>query len=202
MTIWRRRRRADFFALLYQQAEKVYEGLNYLCQYMNKGKKEAGEMVRDAEKEADEVRRVIVDELNRSFITPIDREDIFALSRAVDDVVDYAKTTVDEMEIYELQPDDFLREMCSVLREAAREIKNGIKHLRDRPRISLDHAVRAKKLENAIEKIYHQALANLFQGEDPVYMLKMRELYRHLSNAADRGDEAANIIGDIVIKME
>ncbi len=51
-----------------------------------------------------------------------------------------------------------------------------------------------------MEKTYHRALANLFQGTDTVYMLKMREIYRHLSNAADRGDEAANLIGDIVVK--
>ena len=68
------------------------------------------------------------------------------------------------------------------------------------PNIANDHAVRAKKLENDMEQAYHRALADLFKGTDPIYMLKMREVYRHLSNCADRGDEAANIILSIVMK--
>ncbi len=64
----------------------------------------------------------------------------------------------------------------------------------------MEHAVKAKSYENAMEKTYHAALANLFKRTDTVYMLKMREIYRHLSNAADRGDGAANIICSIVMK--
>ena len=68
-----------------------------------------------------------------------------------------------------------------------------------------DHAVRAKALENRVESVYREAIAALFAGprdvDHVVEMLKLREIYRHLSNAADRGDEAANIIGDIVVKQ-
>jgi uncharacterized protein Yka (UPF0111/DUF47 family) len=64
----------------------------------------------------------------------------------------------------------------------------------------MEHAVKAKFYENTMEKAYHSALADLFKKTDTVYMLKMREIYRHLSNAADRSDEAANIICSIVMK--
>jgi uncharacterized protein Yka (UPF0111/DUF47 family) len=71
--------------------------------------------------------------------------------------------------------------------------------------VASTHAVRAKALENQVETVYREALVDLFEGiedvRDVVRVLKMREVYRHLSNAADRGDEAANIIGDIVVKM-
>jgi uncharacterized protein Yka (UPF0111/DUF47 family) len=71
--------------------------------------------------------------------------------------------------------------------------------------VANDHAQRAKALENRVEDVYREAIADLFNGpedvEHIVQMLKLREVYRHLSNAADRGDEAANIIGDIVVKM-
>jgi uncharacterized protein Yka (UPF0111/DUF47 family) len=77
--------------------------------------------------------------------------------------------------------------------------------LRERPQVALQHATRAKKLENRAEGLYREALAELFQQpktlDDIMLMLKRREVYRHLSNAADRGDEAANIISDIVVKM-
>jgi uncharacterized protein Yka (UPF0111/DUF47 family) len=157
------------------------------------------------EKEADEVRRILIDELNRTFVTPIDREDIHALSRAIDDVLDYADTTVDEMVILEVEPNEFLKRMASLLRDAAQEIHLGVLRLSDHPGVAVDHAVRAKALENRVEHVYREAIADLFHRpqdvEHIVEMLKLREIYRHLSNAADRGDEAANVLSDIVVKM-
>ena len=119
---------------------------------------------------------------------------------SADDVVDYANTTVDEMEIYEIKGDSHIKEMVSILRKAAREISEAVKILGQYPKIASEHALQAKAYENSMEKAYHRALADLFKGADTVYMLKMREIYRHLSNAADRGDEAANIISSIVMK--
>jgi len=189
-----------FFDLLTLQAGKTLEGLEALWNFAENGTKEKANIVRNIEREADELRRILIEELDKTFITPLDREDIFSLSRAIDDVVDYANTTVDEMEIYEVKGDEHIREMVNILRKAAREINDGVKILKDYPKIAIEHAVKAKAYENTMEKAYHQALANLFKGSDTVYMLKMREIYRHLSNAADRGDEAANIISSIVMK--
>ncbi|HDI00576.1 MAG TPA: DUF47 family protein, partial [Firmicutes bacterium] len=77
--------------------------------------------------------------------------------------------------------------------------------LKDHPGVALDHARRAKAVENQVERLYRQALADLFSGpkdvEHLIEVLKLREIYRHLSNCADRGDEAANVISDIVVKM-
>ncbi|OGP65443.1 MAG: hypothetical protein A2170_02245 [Deltaproteobacteria bacterium RBG_13_53_10] len=189
-----------FFDLLTLQSGKTLEGLEALWNFAEDGTKEKANIVRNIEREADELRRILIEELDKTFITPLDREDIYSLSRAIDDVVDYANTTVDEMEIYEVTGDEHIRDMVNILRKAAREINDAVKILKDYPKIASEHAVKAKAYENSMEKAYHQALANLFKGSDTVYMLKMREIYRHLSNAADRGDEAANIISSIVMK--
>jgi len=189
-----------FFELLARQSSKTVEGLEALWKFAENGTKENANLVRNIEREADELRRILIEELDKTFITPLDREDIFALSRAIDDVVDYANTTVDEMEIYEVKGDHHIKEMVNILRKAARELNDAVKILKDYPRIASEHAVQAKSYENTMEKAYHFALADLFKGTDTVYMLKMREIYRHLSNAADRGDEAANIISSIVMK--
>jgi len=189
-----------FFDLLLRQSSKTVEGLEALFAFADDGTKEKANLVRNLEREADELRRILIEELDKTFVTPIDREDIFALSRAIDDIIDYANTTVDEMEIYGVKGDEHIREMVNILRKAARELDEGVKILKDYPKIASEHAVKAKAYENTMEKAYHQALANLFKGSDTVYMLKMREIYRHLSNAADRGDEAANIISSIVMK--
>jgi len=172
---------------------------------MNNTGEEVAKRVSKAEKEADEIRRILIDELNRTFVTPFDREDIFALSRAIDDVVDYGHTTVDEMLILDVKPNPYLRRMASLLREAAEEIYLAICRLEKHPNVANDHAVQAKALENRVERVYREAIAELFHGPEDLHhimdMLKLRELYRHLSNAADRGDEAANVILNIVVKM-
>jgi predicted phosphate transport protein (TIGR00153 family) len=198
-------RQDNFVRLLIEQAEYAVQGMEALERYMKKRSPKHAEQVRTLEKEADEVRRILIDELNRTFVTPIDREDIHALSRAIDDVLDYAYATVGEMEILEVEPNDYLRRMVSLLGEAANEILLAMQRLDDHPHVANDHAVRAKALENRIERVYREGVADLFHQpqdvEHIVDMLKLREIYRHLSNAADRGDEAANVITDIVVKM-
>jgi predicted phosphate transport protein (TIGR00153 family) len=191
---------ANFYKMLSDQASKTLEGIEALGAFVHNQNPGNANRVREIEREADELRRILVEELHQTFVTPMDREDIYALSRAIDDIVDYANSTVDEMEIYEVSPEEHLREMADVLAKAAREISDAVKVLQTDPHIAMDHAVKAKSFENTMEKAYHAALAALFKKTDTVYMLKMREIYRHLSNAADRSDEAANIICSIVMK--
>ncbi len=198
-------RQDKFLRLLIEHAAKTLEGLECLEEFMKKPGGTRADRIRMLEKEADEVRRILIDELNRTFVTPMDREDIFALSRAIDDVIDYANTTVEEMVLLEVEPNAFLQRMVSLLREACYEIHQAMLRLKDHPNVANDHAIRAKALENRVEHVYREAVADLFSGPEDIHhvmdMLKLRELYRHLSNCADRGDEAANVITDIVIKM-
>jgi hypothetical protein len=193
--------KSQFFEILSRQAAKTLEGLEALWNFAENGTKENANLVRNVEREADELRRILIQELDQTFVTPLDREDIYNLSRAIDDVVDYANTTVDEMEVYEVKGDEHIKEMVNILRKAVRELNDAVRILKDYPKIALEHAVKAKSYENQMERAYHLALADLFKGTDTVYMLKMREIYSHLSNAADRGDEAANIISSIVMKQ-
>jgi predicted phosphate transport protein (TIGR00153 family) len=194
-----------FLKLLDEQATLTYQGLVLLDSYMEKSTKELARELTLKEKEADEVRRILIDELNKTFVTPFDREDIFSLSRAIDDVLDYAYTTVDEMDVLNVEPTTFMQRIASLLRDAAYEIQLGVKRLEEHSGVASEHAQRAKALENRVEAVYREAIADLFSGPEDVHhiveMLKMREVYRHLSNAADRGDEAANLVADIVVKM-
>ena len=194
-----------FLQLLIQHAEMTLEGMEALEAYMKERTDMAASRVVRAEKAADEIRRILIDELHRTFVTPIDREDLFALSGAVDDVMDYAFSTVEEMQILDVEPNDYLRRMVSLLKDAATEIHLAMLRLKDNPRVASEHASRAKSLENRVERVYREAIADLFSGPEEIAqvwkMLKLREIYRHLSNCADRGDEAANVIHNIVVKM-
>lgn len=195
----------SFLKLINEQASLTLKGVELLQEYMKSPDPETVKQITATEKEADEVRRILIEELNRTFITPIDREDIFALSRTIDDVLDYAYSTVIEMGILSVNPTPFMVRIASLLRDAAYEIHLAVQRLREHPGVATDHAQRAKALENRVEDVYREAIADLFSGPEDVHhiieMLKMREVYRHLSNAADRGDEAANVIADIIVKM-
>lgn len=194
-----------FIELLIQQAELTVEGLDGLVAYFERPTKKRADAVSEAEGAADEIRRILIDELNHSFVTPFDREDIHSLSRAIDDMLDYAYTTVIEMSILGVEPNHHMREIGTLLAKSAREIHLGVQRLADNTGVAQNHVVRVKQLENRVEELYRLALADLFgEAKDPeriIHVLKVRETYRHLSNAADRGDEAANVLSDIVVKL-
>jgi predicted phosphate transport protein (TIGR00153 family) len=200
-----KKRQNTFIKLIHEQAALTLSGLDALKLYMEgKDSDAAADLIR-IEKEADEIRRILIFELNQTFITPFDREDIFALSRAIDDVLDYAYSTLNEMEVLKVRPTSFMVRIASLLRDGAFELLQAVDRMQEHPGVANEHAQRAKALENRIEEVYREALADLFSGvEDTkhiVKMLKQREVYRHLSNAADRGDEAGNVIADIVVKI-
>ena len=199
-----KKRRNVFVNLIHEQASLTLEGMELLKQYMAAPDQSLADKLTAKEKEADEARRILIFELNKTFITPFDREDIFALSRAIDDVLDYAYSTMNEIVILKVEPTDFMLRIVSLLRDATFELLRGVERLQDHPGVASEHAQRAKALENKVEDIYREALAAMFTETDDtkqlVQMLKMREVYRHLSNAADRGDEAANVLADIVVK--
>jgi predicted phosphate transport protein (TIGR00153 family) len=205
MRLFRRRKKENrFLELLGKQAEYTVEGMEALKLYMKQPDSTIAEQVSTIESEADEVRRILIDELNRTFVTPFDREDIFALSLTIDDILDYAEETIDRMVTLKVAPNQYIERMVTLLTDASMEIYRGVSELVEHPNVANDHAVRAKALENRVEQVYREALADLFRDPEDLNgvmeILKLREIYRHLSNAADRGDQAANVIGDIVVK--
>ena len=200
-----RKREDVFISRIHDQAALTLEGLEALNLYFENNDPETAKLLTKKEKEADEARRILIDELNRTFVTPFDREDIFALSGAIDDVLDYAYSTANEMDVFGIKATPYMKRIATLLRDAAFEILQAVDRLEEHPNVAGDHVKRAKALENRVEETYREALADLFSHaeslEHMLEILKFREVYRHLSNAADRGDEAANAIANIVVKI-
>src|SRR4030042_2619536 len=155
-------RKDKFVELLIRQAEITLQGMTALELYMKKATEKHAAAVTQAEKDADEVRRILIDDLNRTFVTPIDRADIFALSRAIDDVMDYAYSTVEEMQLLGVEPNEFLRRIVSLLHDAANEIHQAMQRLKENPGVAAEHATRAKALENRGGRGAREAIAGLF----------------------------------------
>lgn len=200
-----KRKPDPFISRLQQQGALSVQGAEALVDYMAKPSKKNARRVRQLEKDADEIRRILVDELNRTFVTPIDREDIAMLSRAIDDILDDTWFTINEMDILDVEPNAFLAEMAELLKRGAEEIALAMDRLSGHPNVASSHAIRARSVTNEMETLYARALADLFRApkqlEAVVMMLKLREIYRHLFHAAGRIGDAANTLDDIVVKF-
>jgi predicted phosphate transport protein (TIGR00153 family) len=192
-----------FVALLSQQADLTVRALEVLEKFGPEptGNTELVDQLKKLEREGDAARRILIDELLHTYATPFDREDLFALSRAIDDILDAANETAVELSMYRIGPPDGLKEMAKVLIEGARHISAAVGELLDHPGVAAEHAVRAKRSENRIDSLYHRAVGHLFDSKAEMnQILKSREIYRHLKNSADRIDRAADDISVIVIK--
>lgn len=198
--MWPFPKRRDFYKMLLDESLKVEEAMEALDHFAQSPSQDLGMKVSQIEEEADDLRRILIEALNKTYVTPIDREDIFALSRAIDDMCDYSKSTVEEMLLFQVGTNEHIKKMTETLRVAADHISKAVQYMKSNPAVANDHLVQAKKTENRMEHLYRAALVDLFKTSDVLNIMKLREIYRHLSNAADRGDEAANIIGDILVK--
>lgn len=201
MGLFNNNKAQSFYDLLNDQAKLTVDGVQALCDYCGDPTPENAQKVMDLEKSADKARRLLISEINKTFITPIDREDLFELSCAVDDIVDYAATTIEELQIYKVGPDAHITKISSVLLQLATGIYNSVSHLEKNKDIAADEAVKVKKLENTTNDLYHTAMSELYETDDIKSILKYREIYRHLNHASDKGDNAADIILTIIVKM-
>ena len=206
----------DFTGLVAAQASLLEETLDELAAFLAREEQDRATEVRACVDQAHAQAQAHLDLLHRSFITRIDREDIYVLITRVDHIFDYATTSVREIELLELAADQWMTAMVERLREGTSALTAGLACFRERPEDSEPHAARTRQAEREVEELYRQALAELFaedayrpgEGEESTaacvaFMLdrmKRREVYRHLSNAADRLAHAGEALHDMSVK--
>jgi hypothetical protein len=184
---------------------KSVEVLRHLELHLHEINSDVLAVLREHANDAAELRRILIDDLHRTFITPLDREDIFNLSHCNNDVVSYALSSAEEMHILGVQSDTAICSMVALIRQEAQELELALMRLPDNPRVAGDHATEVRRLEHEVEKVYRQAVKDLFAQAADVARLPQifyrREVYRHLSNMSDRADAAAHVIGMVVMKL-
>ena len=194
-----------FIPQLIAQAKKTNDLIIILEKFVNGNIEVESEKTDLLLTEIKEIRSVLIDDLHNTFITPIDREDIYNISNALFDMVDYGITTIEEMNILKVKPDEFIKDMISLVQRQMEELNAVMQRLSKNPRIAGDHVMEAKRLEKKVEKIYRNAIKALFEGNIDLSNLSMifykREVYRHISNMSDKAEIAANIFGMVVMKL-
>jgi hypothetical protein len=153
------------------------------------------------EQEGDRITHDLIDRLNHTFVTPIDREDILALASALDDIVDYTEEVADYLGLYKIEaPMDQAIKLARVLKAATRQISEAIPRLRGFRDIS-HFTVEVNRLENEGDRITREAVASLFDGGiDPMVVIRWKDLFERLEAAIDAAEHVANILEGIVIK--
>jgi len=160
------------------------------------------ETVRVLEKEADQIGIEIEKQLVESFVTPIDREDIYDLSDRLDDVIDGAKMTVREVEALELHEDDsHVKEIAATLVEGARCLVSAIEALRHNLALATEQATLARRAENRVSKLYRNAMRELFALDDLKRIQKTKELYNSFLEVGKRIDQAAIKLLHVIVKV-
>jgi len=213
----------DFYALLVAQCTVTSEGTAQLVSFLRTGDPAAGLAVRRLEHEGDRRKAANLEILHRAFATPMDREDFYQAVESIDEILNYAKTSVRELEVLDLAPDPHMASLAELIDAGTRALLEGFSRLQHEPETADLQAERARKSERAAEKAYRRALAELFDADTQrrhlggaaadsaaehaaaaltltLEILKRREIYRHLSNAADHVAHAAQVLADIVNK--
>ena len=195
------KKRIDFFALLNQQCELTVRAMEVLCEYCKLPTETLSESIKDIEHSADDIRRTLIEEINKTYITPIDREDLFHLSRQLDEILDYAKTSVDEIKLFKIEANEDLTIITTALLEMAKHIYEAVRNIEKAPIVSREEAIIVKKYENRIDVLTKSAYATLFDWDNFNKIFKYAEIYRHLNHTADVADNAMDFLLDILVKM-
>jgi uncharacterized protein len=165
-----------------------------------------GELGRDVlvcEQEGDRITHDIIRRLNRTFVTPIDREDIYALASALDDIVDYTEEVSDFLALYRIEaPMVQAQQLASILHQSCRQVAQAIPRLRSFKDIH-HYTVEINRYENEGDRVLREALASLFEaGIDPMLVIRWKDIFERLEDAVDATERVSNILEGIVIKNQ
>ena len=195
----------SFFDLFEQAADRLVTAADVLVEATGKSETlpENAKRLERLEHDADQLTHELVEKVNRSFITPFDREDIYSLATELDDVMDLMEATTERFILFKVQqvlPQ--AQEIAKVIQQQTQELQRVMPQLRRLKRDSImPHCVEINRLENVGDRLLRDAMASLFDGRyDPLTVIKWRELYELMEQATDKCEDVANTIEGIVLK--
>jgi uncharacterized protein len=196
-------REREFFDLFEEAGRNIVQSGDILERMLDRWP-DHGELAREiviCEQEGDRITHDIIQRLNQTFVTPIDREDILALASALDDVVDFTEEVADYLGLYKIEaPMDQAQQLAAVLHQASRQIAEALPRLRGFKDIS-HYTVEINRLENDGDRIVREAVASLFDnGIDPMVVIRWKDIFEKLEDAIDATEHVANIIEGIALK--
>jgi uncharacterized protein len=196
-----------FFDLFDKQASNIIMASNVFCEIIQKGifDEVTVQRMKDIEHTCDEAAHDIIEKLNRTFITPFDREDIHALAYELDDVVDMLNTIISRLRLYKLNViDKDLIEFSELIRESVNFLAKALNGLRNQKETKdiRNCCIEINRLENEGDQLRDKVLMKLFDNtKDPVFIIKWKEIYEESETVLDICEDVANVIESILVKQ-
>jgi predicted phosphate transport protein (TIGR00153 family) len=196
-------RTEEFFDLFTEVARRSYEAAGYLRELFTSPERLAYcvESIKRLEHEADEITQDVARRLDRTFITPIDREDIYLLASDLDDVMDTIDSTARRAQIFRLgtTPDGIVQ-MCDLAIAVTGEVESAVKKLRGKNDL-MGHRIEVKRIEEEADAVFHEMLGRLFDTEsDPIAIIKWKEMFDKIETVIDKADDVAGDLESIALK--
>ena len=193
-----------FFNLLEEQAELVLKAAELFKKMINNYNTFGVKIkrMRALEHEGDEIVHEMFHKLNKTFITPIDHEDISRLTSVFDDILDYIDAVANKIHLFKIKnPDGVIKEFADIIVNQVKEVNGALKHIRKINPEEIEKKFKAvHKLENEADDLVDNAIAKLVKEKDPVKILIMKDIYEFLESITDKVEDACLAIQDIIIK--
>lgn len=202
-------------AKLFSKDEKFFKIFSQMTVYLKEAAEILGSMlknpasdvtslaaqIKDLEHKGDELTHRVIDELNKTFITPIDREDIHDLCSALDDVLDLIDSAATRIVLFRItEPIRAVPEMLAVLLNQVMEIGAAVSNLQDNDHV-VERCIEINRLENDADRLFQMAIKSLFdEVKDPIDVIKRKEIIETLETATDKAEDVANVLESIIVK--
>lgn len=201
---WVKSNENEILKILDDLGSKAVEASEALLDYLNDLKNiEKLEKVRRLESEGDDLTRQIFSELNKTFITPLDREDMQRIASKIDDVIDFIDGIGARLYSYKIEsPPPFTKLMIEELVKATNEVNYMVSQLRriKNPQDMINHCRNTSDIEHAVDDMYRDAIKELFESDDAIHIIKLKDIYESIETASDRCVDVADVVEDIVLK--
>ena len=202
---WIRSNDKAIIDVLGEQAQNLVKATLTLVELMTKYENvtENISKISDMEHEGDEIAHKLFNIIDQTFVTPIDREDISKLTSSIDDILDSTQGAADRLVLFKLKkPTEYMLELAKVLLSASQEVYESMTHLRSwkSSKELIGHCQNISKYEHQGDAVYRNAIAELFDTNNPIEIIKLKEIYETLEGALDRCADAADVIEDITLK--
>jgi len=199
-------REEKFFELFEGSAQNMVKAAQQLKELINTWENVEGRVseITELEHAGDTITHWIMEQLNRTFVTPFDREDIALLAHSLDDVTDFIHAAADAMYLYKVaRPGQKAKELSDIIVQAATEVERAVPQLRHRAELGriVERCVEINRLENMADRVFRSAMAELFTDtKDIAEIIKWREIYEHMESATDRCEDVANVLEGVALK--
>jgi uncharacterized protein Yka (UPF0111/DUF47 family) len=194
-----------FFDLFDRMARTVVSAADLLVDFVEnfENVKEQCHRMKQIEHQGDEITHEIYEQLNLTFITPLEPEEISRLASALDDILDYIDGTAQQMYSYGItETDDSMIELAKLIRLSVIEIEKAVNNIRSvkNPSLIEERCIEVNRLENVADNVLSHAIMDLFKTNDAITIIKLKDIYENLEMATDKCEDVANVLSDIAIR--